>query len=209
MDKAEEVWNQPMFSHFSNMILWVGRKHELRLGTYACYDQFVAHRLQLPTYATSLSLPTLARWPSGFSHIQLDPATWAHICHTHCTFLQVHGLPSPSTSFLLFLETSSLKSGPSGGVMLIDLNQVLQEAAPQRQVLTDMLYACMLNHFVDCYLPDSSVHGILQTRILEWVASPLPGDLPHQGIKPESPVSLALAGGFFSTSITWEAQHIT
>ena len=126
MDKAEEVWNQPMFSHFSNMILWVGRKHELRLGTYACYDQFVAHRLQLPTYATSLSLPTLARWPSGFNHIRLDPATWAHICHTHCTFLQVHGLPSPSTSFLLFLETSSLKSGPSGGVMLIDLNQVLQ-----------------------------------------------------------------------------------
>ena len=28
---------------------------------------------------------------------------------------------------------------------------------------------------------------------------PLPGDLPDPGIKPESPASPALAGGFFST----------
>ena len=32
----------------------------------------------------------------------------------------------------------------------------------------------------------SSVHGILQARILEWVAIPPPGDLPDPGIKPES-----------------------
>ena len=96
--------------------------------------------------------------------------------------------------------------------MLIDLNQVLQEAAPKRQVLTYILFTCMLNHSVDCYLLDFSVHGILQTRILELVACPPPEDLPNQGIKPESlesPVSLALAGGFFTTSINWEAQHIT
>ena len=29
--------------------------------------------------------------------------------------------------------------------------------------------------------PGSSVHGILQARILEWVAIPPPGDLPTQG----------------------------
>ena len=28
---------------------------------------------------------------------------------------------------------------------------------------------------VDCSLPGSSVHGILQARILEWVAIPFPG----------------------------------
>ena len=39
--------------------------------------------------------------------------------------------------------------------------------------------------------PGSSVQGILQARILEWVASPTPGDLPDQGIKRTSP---ALAG---------------
>ena len=63
----------------------------------------------------------------------------------------------------------------------------------------------MLNHFVDCYLLDSSVHGILQTRILEWVACPPPGDLPHPEIKPKSFMSPALAGSFFTTSTTWES----
>ena len=32
-----------------------------------------------------------------------------------------------------------------------------------------------------------SVHGILQARILEWVAIPSPGDLPDPGIGFESP----------------------
>ena len=40
---------------------------------------------------------------------------------------------------------------------------------------------------MDCNLPDSSVHGILQVRILEWVAFPSPGDLPDPGIEPRSP----------------------
>ena len=43
-----------------------------------------------------------------------------------------------------------------------------------------------------------SVHGILQARILDWVAISSPG------IKPESPMSPALASGFFTTSATWE-----
>ena len=40
---------------------------------------------------------------------------------------------------------------------------------------------------VVCSLPDSSVHGILQARILEWVVMPSPEDLPHPGIEPRSP----------------------
>ena len=35
-------------------------------------------------------------------------------------------------------------------------------------------------------LPGSSVHGIAQARILEWVAIPPPGDLPDPGIEPAS-----------------------
>ena len=34
--------------------------------------------------------------------------------------------------------------------------------------------------------------------------SPPPGDLPDPGIEPTSPVSPALAGGFFTTSANWE-----
>ena len=50
---------------------------------------------------------------------------------------------------------------------------------------------------MDCSLPGSSVHGILQARILEWVAISFSRDLPDPGIEPASP---ALAGGFFTTS---------
>ena len=52
---------------------------------------------------------------------------------------------------------------------------------------------------MDCSPPGSSVHGIFQARILEWVAFPFPGDLPDPGIEPASPVSPALAGRFFTT----------
>ena len=52
---------------------------------------------------------------------------------------------------------------------------------------------------MDCSLPDSSVHGIFQARILEWVAIASSRDLPDPGIEPKSPVSPALAGGFFAT----------
>ena len=33
---------------------------------------------------------------------------------------------------------------------------------------------------------DYRVHGILQARILEWVAFPSPGDIPNPGIEPRS-----------------------
>ena len=38
-----------------------------------------------------------------------------------------------------------------------------------------------------CSPPDSSVHGILLARILEWVACPSPGDPPDPGIESRSP----------------------
>ena len=38
-----------------------------------------------------------------------------------------------------------------------------------------------------CDTMDDTVHGILQARILEWVAIPSLGDLPNLGIEPRSP----------------------
>ena len=35
--------------------------------------------------------------------------------------------------------------------------------------------------------PGSSVHGIFQARVLEWVAITSPGNLPNPGVKPGSP----------------------
>ena len=49
---------------------------------------------------------------------------------------------------------------------------------------------------MDCGPPGSSVHGILQARILEWGAISFSRDQTRDLIEPVSP---ALAGGFFST----------
>ena len=40
---------------------------------------------------------------------------------------------------------------------------------------------------MDCCPPGSSVHGILQAGILEWVAMPSARGLPDPGIKPRFP----------------------
>ena len=49
---------------------------------------------------------------------------------------------------------------------------------------------------MDCSSPGSSVHGILQARILEWVAISFSKDLPDLGVEPMSP---ALAGSLFTS----------
>ena len=54
----------------------------------------------------------------------------------------------------------------------------------------------------DRSLSDSSAHGILRARMLEWVAAPFSRDLIDTGIEPESLVSPALAGRFFTISTT-------
>ena len=69
-----------------------------------------------------------------------------------------------------------------------------------------LLYACM--HFTPVWLcnpmdyspPGPSVHGILQARVLEWVAISSSGDLPHPRIEPTSRTSPALVGRFFTTA---------
>ena len=48
----------------------------------------------------------------------------------------------------------------------------------------DVIQLCViLCDPVDCSLPGFSVHGILQARILEWVAMTSFKDLPDPGIK--------------------------
>ena len=61
---------------------------------------------------------------------------------------------------------------------------------------------------VDCSPPGSSVHEILQARILEWVA------VPSSKVSSQSRnwtcvsyVSPALAGRFFTTSASWKPQN--
>ena len=56
---------------------------------------------------------------------------------------------------------------------------------------------------MDYSLPGSSVHGILQTQILEWFAMPSSRDILNPGIEP---ASVMLGCRFFTTNATWEAH---
>ena len=58
---------------------------------------------------------------------------------------------------------------------------------------------------VDCSSPAFSVLGILQSRILERLPLFTVGNLPNPEIEFMSPMSPALAGGFFTTSASWKA----
>ena len=74
-----------------------------------------------------------------------------------------------------------------------------------------LLHVCVLSHFSHILLfatrwnpPGSSVHGILQARILQWGALPFSKGSLQPGFEPMSLMSPALAGGFFMPSFTWE-----
>ena len=74
-------------------------------------------------------------------------------------------------------------------------------------MLAKLLQSCpTLCNAMDSSLPGSSVPGILQARILEWVGRPTSKDLPDPVIKPASLMSPELAGRFFTISATWESQ---
>ena len=64
-------------------------------------------------------------------------------------------------------------------------------------VCAQSLQSCLtLFNSMDCSPPGSSVHGILQARVLEWVAISFSRDLPNPGFKPGS---LALQVDFLLT----------
>ena len=57
-----------------------------------------------------------------------------------------------------------------------------------------------------CGLPGSSVCEIFQARTLEWVATFYSRGYSNPRFEPASPITPALAGGFFTTNTTWEAH---
>ena len=58
---------------------------------------------------------------------------------------------------------------------------------------------------MDCNLSDSSIMGFSRQEHWSELLGPPPGDLPNPEIEPESPMSPARAGGFFTASTTWES----
>ena len=96
-------------------------------------------------------------------------------------------------------------------VLYMKVKRVNGEFSQEKKIFSISLILCVCEIMyvynpMDCSLPGSSVHGILQAKIVESVARPPPGDLPNPRIKPACLTSPALAGGFFTTSTTWEAH---
>ena len=131
-------------------------------------------------------LPTPVFWPGEFhglyspwGHKESDTTVWLSLSLIHCAFFIIN------------------HSGNRTG-----LRQRLWYEKRCARVL-NLLQSCLtLCKPVDCSPLGSSVHGILQARILEWVRNPSPVDLPNL----RSLMSPALAGRFFTSSATWEAH---
>ena len=143
-------------------------------------------------YLTWLAPPWLAvygqSWPSdlGIFDIVEQPASRSE--RFELRQFNVFKIVQITILWSLFLTTAKWLSGPL-------LCSVIQSC----QTLCDP---------TNYSPPGSSVHGISQTRILEWVSISFSRGLsPNRGIKHTSP---ALAGGFFTTSdgfwAIWEAQ---
>ena len=87
--------------------------------------------------------------------------------------------------------------------------QLLQPCSPLKPLdvinILLLVCVCVLSHGrlfcnpMDCSLPDASVHGIFQARILEWGTISSSRDLPNPGIKPTSLASPRMTDRFFTT----------
>ena len=160
------------------------------------------------------AIALLLGWFTGFLYVCLPVrllALWEHRCVLLSTLSPAPGsIPAIwvcPKRFLGFTFLISLKWG---------LFTVLCQFQARYSLQQHISY-CSLCHTVgpcwlsvlyivgcNCRLPGSSVHRILQARILEWMPCPLPGTLRDPGIKLPSLMSPALAGRLFTTSVTWE-----
>ena len=61
---------------------------------------------------------------------------------------------------------------------------------------------------IDCSLPGFSVHGISQSRILEWIAISFSRDLSNPGIKPNQICLVPCIAGFFTPKPPGKPIHI-
>ena len=83
------------------------------------------------------------------------------------------------------------------------MQQEITNAGDNQPVFAKSLQLCLILHDpMDCSPPGSSVHGILQARILEWVTMPS-SNRDDSGIEPESLTSTCL-----SRQVLYHQHHL-
>ena len=76
-------------------------------------------------------------------------------------------------------------------------------AVCSHEVHAQLLWSCpTFSNPMDCMLPGSSSMGFSRQFSRSGLPCPPPGNLPHPGIEPVSLTSPALAGRFFTTSVS-------
>ena len=94
----------------------------------------------------------------------------------------------------------------------------IPDSSPDPEALATILYFCVrakLLQLSQLFVTLGTVAcqallsiGFSRQEYWSELPCPPPGDLPDTGIKPVSLMSPALAGGFFTTSATWEAHSL-
>ena len=134
------------------------------------------------------------------SRVQLcDPRTVAHRAPLFMEFSRHQywsGLPFPSPGGLPDPENGPLSS------ILQAVSLLLSHQGSPTSV-SDQLFGTLWT--VACQAPLSM--GFSRQEYWSGLPCSPPRDLLDPGTEPASPVSLALAGSFFTTSTTWEAPY--
>ena len=118
----------------------------------------------------------------GLTELDTTDATWQAVGSCHMTHLLIFAI----THKYIFIT-----------------QEVFSLDSHTKVYLTDVCL-CVCSVVSNCSPPFFSVPGILQARILEWVAISFSRGSLGPRTQTFSLVSPALAGGFFTTSITWE-----
>ena len=115
-----------------------------------------------------------------------------------------HRHPIATTSHLA--QNTPQAYSPSPCLMVQAGRFITTLLSPSMSLVHAQSLQLCLNLFnpMDCSLPASSLHEILQARILEWVAMPSckGSSQPRDRIQVSS-----IAGGFFTHGATWEAPY--
>ena len=126
----------------------------------------------------------------SLSSIQLFTTPWTIACRTP---LSVEFSRQEYWSGLLFPPPGDLSNPgikPSSLVSLDFTSGLFTSAPPGKPLSVSeclVTQSCLTLQPMDCSPPGSSVYGILQVSILEWVALYSPGELPDPWVEPRSP----------------------
>ena len=150
--------------------------------------------------AFSLLMKKLSEWVKSLSHVRLFATSWTvacQTCHSMGFSRQEYwsGLPCPPPADLPDpgIEPVSLMfPALTGGFFTTSTTYNSFSFAVLCLVTQSCLTLC---DPMNCSLPDSSVHGILQARILEWVAMPS----SSRSSQPRDQTQIShIADGFFT-----------